>query len=100
MHSTWPLQVSGVKYLKDDPVIVCWEGMHRYFCALAALGLLGMCVCVPLLILRVTTRYHFAGTRVEQEHTRCMRAACALHACVLHACALHAHCSRSSCLLV
>lgn len=60
-------QVRGVKYLKDDPVIICWEGTHYYFCALAALGLLGMCVCVPLLIMHVTTAFHFAGSRVEQE---------------------------------
>jgi len=56
-----------LRYLKDDPGIVCYEGMYWVGLVVAVVVLLFWCIAWPYAIFRVTSAFHHSGSKMNQE---------------------------------
>ena len=56
-----------LRYLKDDPGIVCYEGLYWAGLVVALLVLAFWCIAWPFAIFRVTSLFQHSGSKEDQE---------------------------------
>ena len=56
-----------LRYLKDDPGIVCYEGMYWAGLVVALFVLAFWCIAWPFAIFRVTSIFQHSGSKMDQE---------------------------------